>query len=357
MSQPLTEPADVAVVRHFAASEALARLTHAHAPDMNRDIPIVISVVRNEIARLPDFFDHHRRLGARRFVMIDNASDDGSRDWLARQPDVDLYAVETTFDWRRKHGWITQIIERTEPDRWWLLLDADEHAIFAECETRALSDLTAYLGRRGHRRARGALVDMYATGPIHAMTPEPGRSLGERFPYFDAATYAEHRIPELTARTGGPRRRLTAETNPEALPALTKYPLFRLAPGEIAFNPHAIWPPAPLHDDPCLIGLKHFKFDEGFLAKIAYAIETGVYWNDSAEYKAYVAAVEANPEFNLFFPGSRKYRRSANFVDTGVIAAPEFLDEAASLANQIKLAERVRRAELLAAERGWRDGS
>lgn len=346
------EPADVAIVRRFAASENLARLTRAKAANPNPALPTVISVVRNEMARLPDFFDHHRRLGVRHFVMIDNASDDGSRDWLRRQPDVDLYAAETPFAWRRKHGWITQVIERTGPNRWWLLLDADEHAIFAECEMRTLSDLTAYLDRRRVQRARAALIDMYAKGPVEAMKPEPGLSLAERFPYFDAATYSERQLPELTARTGGPRRRLTASTDPETEPALTKYPLFRLNPGEIAFNPHAIWPPADLADDPCLIGLKHFKFDEGFFEKIAYALETGAYWRDSAEYKAYVAAIEHDPTFSLFFPGSRRYLSSEDFVDTGVITQPEFLEEAATLANQIKRAERKRRADLLAAEKG-----
>ncbi|HLQ20323.1 MAG TPA: glycosyltransferase family 2 protein, partial [Tabrizicola sp.] len=38
--------------------------------------------VRNEAARLPHFLRHHRALGVRHFLIVDNASSDGSATLL-----------------------------------------------------------------------------------------------------------------------------------------------------------------------------------------------------------------------------------------------------------------------------------
>jgi hypothetical protein len=49
--------------------------------------------VRNEALRLPAMLNHHRRLGVDQFVIVDNDSDDGTRDLLAAMPDVQLYSA------------------------------------------------------------------------------------------------------------------------------------------------------------------------------------------------------------------------------------------------------------------------
>jgi hypothetical protein len=45
-------------------------------------------VVRDEIARLPDVFRHHRGLGIERFFVVDNGSSDGTLEFLQDQSDV-----------------------------------------------------------------------------------------------------------------------------------------------------------------------------------------------------------------------------------------------------------------------------
>lgn len=343
----MTEPQDVALVRNYAKTEAVHHISRSGAP--KDAAPIAVSVVRNERARLPEFLDHHRRLGVRRFAVIDNASEDGTAAYLAHQPDVDLFSAPGKFEWRRKHGWITNVIARLGQTRWYLLLDADEHVVFADCERRPVQDLIAGLSQKGARRARACLVDMYAKGPIVAPSPDPDAPLAARYPYFDASTYHEHRNATLTARTGGPRARLTAgATQGETGPALTKYPLFRLSKHETAYNPHAIWPPIETAEDPCLIALKHYKFDEDLAEKIRYALASKAYWNDSAEYALYHNALQRDPEFSLFFEGSRRFESAEDFLAHGLISAMEPDRRENPLALQIKLARRRRLAERLA---------
>lgn len=341
------EPQDVAIVRKFAGTEDVAWVQRASS-HLSGASPVAVSVIRNEQARLPEFLDHHRRLGVQRFAIIDNASTDGGPDFLARQPDVDLFHTAAAFDWRRKHGWIMQVIERIGRDRWFLLLDADEHAVFAGCAERPLQDLTAALTARGAGRARACLIDMYADGPVRDAAPAPGARLAERFPFFDAATYREHRTADLTARTGGPRHRLLSDIDPSFSPALTKYPLFRLRPGETAYNPHAIWPPEPAGDDPCLIALMHYKFDEGFLAKIRYALDSGAYWDGSREYRMYLTAIERDPSLSLHFHGSRRFESVEDFLALGLISDIKPPQADSCLVSRMRRAERRRMADLLA---------
>lgn len=352
----LSEPPDVALVRAFAKTEKVAWV-HRASHHLSKASLVAISVIRNEVARLPEFLDHHRRLGVQRFAIIDNNSTDGGPAYLAQQPDVDLFRAATPFEWRRKHGWIMQVVERIGRGRWFLLLDADEHAVFVGCEQRPIQDLTEALAAEGRGRARACLVDMYAEGPIREAAPEAGVPLAARFPLFDAATYREHRTTELTARTGGPRQRLLSDIDPSFSPALTKYPLFRLGPGDIAYNPHAIWPPEPTGDDPCLIALMHYKFDEGFLEKIRDALETGAYWDGSREYRMYLKAIEQDPSLSLDFHGSQRFERVDDFLALGLISDIKSPTVDSSLVSRIRRAERERMADLLAGRRPEADSS
>ena len=54
---------------------------------------LLFSTFRNEHVRLPYFLDYYRRLGVSHFLMVDNDSDDGGRQYLARQPDVSLWTT------------------------------------------------------------------------------------------------------------------------------------------------------------------------------------------------------------------------------------------------------------------------
>lgn len=349
----VTEPDDVATIRRLASE---CRLDERRSPPWARPAtachPIVVVVVRNEIGRLPAFLHHHRRAGIENFVFLDNESTDGTVDLLSAQPDVRLFATPEGFDWRRKHGWIMQIVERLGRDNWYLLLDADEHCVFADCETTSLPDLVAILEAAGRRRARGALIDMYPDGPL--VSTEPSRQPIHRdHVWFDAGPYPEHRNGFATSRTGGPRARAFCGVDPRFRPQLTKYPLLKPVAGDIAYNPHLVWPPDDHADDPCWIGLLHYKFDGDFLARTADAVRRRQYWNDSFEYAVYHEALRRNPLLSLSWHGSRRYSGSQDLLAAGLIAplpgGSPARDPSEELAAALDLAATRRRAELLAA--------
>lgn len=353
----LSEPRDVAIIRQLAGEARIEQLSGSWASAPSPTQPIVISVMRNERARIGDFLHHYRLLGVRHFAIIDNGSNDGTRDYLAAEPDVRLFAADGGFDWRRKHGWIMHLVERLGRERWYLLCDADEHCVFAGSERAPLSSLVAHLEGQGRRRARGALVDMYREGPMAAWSRPPDVPLRTHYPLFDAGTYREHRNALLTSRSGGPRQRVMGHLDPEFRPELTKYPLFRLGAEDVAYNPHVVWPAAAEADDPCLIGILHYKFDTDLFERLNDAVASRQYWNASAEYRVYLEALRANPELGFLSGASRRYETPDDLLKFGVIegiqtamsASPG--DRILHLAECISTAARIRRAEALRSRR------
>ena len=73
---------------------------------------------RNEGVRLPYFLDYYRRLGIDHFLFVDNDSDDGSRAYLAAQPDVSLWMTTDSYKASRfGMDWIAWLLFRQAPSR------------------------------------------------------------------------------------------------------------------------------------------------------------------------------------------------------------------------------------------------
>jgi hypothetical protein len=307
--------AEAKLIRRLAAEADLIRVSPSRFRGCDPLRPLVISVVRNEEPRLADFLDHYRTLGVCHFLFIDNGSTDGTCELLADEPDVDLLATDAPFDAARKHGWITRLI-REYGDRWYLLADADEHAVFHGVAD--LAQVARAAQRLGRRRVRGTLLDMYGDKPLAAASRDPGQPLLAAYPFFDPDGYVEKGEVALTTRTGGPRQRVFSSIDPSFAPQLTKYPLFRLSSEETIVSPHYIQPPTA-GDDPCWIALLHFKFDADSRARIADAVERRQYWRDSYEYRVYQEAITQDPNLTFMGERSRRFRGTAELVELGII--------------------------------------
>jgi Glycosyl transferase family 2 len=307
-------PGYVRMVAEAARTAQLAPVKLAAGTSAQEPV-LLISVVRDERPILPEFLAHYRRLEVGRFIMIDNGSADGSAEFLAAQPDVDLYSSRQSFRWPRKQAWINRIIARYGYDRWYFYADADEYLVFDGAKERPLAALAAYAERRGLRRVRGMLVDMYGAVPLPA--PAPPGALGERFPYFDGDSYSERLILSRISRTGGPRARAFSGAIPFR-PELSKYPLFNIRAGEVFHSPHYLFPYRDNYLSPCFIALLHYKFTDGFIAKAQRAILEASYWQDSLEYRRYLERL-ASGGVRLVYPGTREYHGPADLVRAGLI--------------------------------------
>lgn len=188
------------------------------------------ATIRDERLRLPRFLTHHRRMGVRHFLIVDNGSTDGSRDYLRAQPDVSLWS--TTASYRRARfgmDWMNALLMRYGHAHWCLTLDADECLILPYHDTRSLADLTQWLDREGVEAFVAMMLDLYAEGPLDRVRYHEGEAFETALPLYDAFNYsweksAKYRDIQIH---GGPRARVLFADQPELVPHLHKVPLIR----------------------------------------------------------------------------------------------------------------------------------
>lgn len=147
--------------------------------------PICIALVHNEINILPQFLTHYRAFGSIQFLMIDDNSTDGSREYLKSQPDVSLFTPKSGSNYRdHKQLWRSEALDVYGEGRWCILPDVDEHLVWRNAEDRPFFSLIADLEKRGAHGMSAVMVDMYCDRPISQHESSNG-SLTDDFPFFD----------------------------------------------------------------------------------------------------------------------------------------------------------------------------
>src|SRR5262249_44928532 len=125
---------DAYLWKHYmpAVHARIDTLTRVGASDDARSGDILVfAAVKNEKARLDWFLNYYRRLGADKFIIVDNDSNDGTAEQLRGEPDVILYHTPDRYSlagWGVR--WINEVIDRHGRKNWCLYLDADEAFVF-----------------------------------------------------------------------------------------------------------------------------------------------------------------------------------------------------------------------------------
>lgn len=268
--------------------------------------PICVVVEKNDLERLEGGVNHHRKLGIRRFVVVDNASDDGTLEWLANQQDIDVVKVEAPYTTNRREAWINRVIAHYGTDRWYLVVDSDEMLVYPGCEERGIDSLVSACDSAGETRLRALMVDMYAK-PGYFETGKRSRFLSECV-YFDSDTYRKCPRRHLDLVCGGPRERVF-----EQAPWLTKYPLFKPGPKCVECKSHFLFPLAENKGTRCDLFLKHYKFIPGDGKEYERRAKSGTYHNGSSQYRKYMSVMEQETALDFFYPGTTRYVNSRSF--------------------------------------------
>ncbi|WP_074220490.1 glycosyltransferase family 2 protein [Rhodovulum sp. ES.010] len=289
----------------------VADRTREIAPD---DV-LAFTVLRNEAVRLPYFLDYYRRRGIGHFLMVDNASDDGSRDFLADQPDVSLWSTRASY--RKSHfgmDWLNWLLMRHGHGHWTLTVDVDEFFVYPFCDTRSIPALCDWLDSAAIRSFGAMLIDMYPKGPIDAVPYRPGQDPFEIASWFDSGNYTISKNPKYRNLwiQGGPRARLFFPDRPERAPALNKIPLVRWQKRYAYISStHALLPRGLnlVYDEwggeKASGALLHAKFLDGVLGKAAEELTRRQHYAGGEEYRAYHTTLKDSPE--LWCKWSEKY--------------------------------------------------
>lgn len=295
---------------------------------IGRNAILCFMTLRNERVRLPYFFDYYRTLGIDHFLVVDNASTDGSREYLLAQPDVSLWSTEASYKAARfGMDWINYLLRRHGSGHWCLTVDPDEFLVYPHIQARPLRALTDWLQASGHRSMAAMLLDMYPRGDMSAAPYAEGQNPFEIACWFDPANYAirkNHRFGNLWIQ-GGPRARAFFADNPEAAPALNKIPLVRWRRRyAYASSTHMLLPRSLniVYDEDggeMASGvLLHAKFLSTFAAKSAEELQRRQHYADSLEYCAYHRGVQDAVDF--WCPQSRRYTGWRQLEKLGLIS-------------------------------------
>nr|WP_241741325.1 glycosyltransferase family 2 protein [Gemmobacter straminiformis] len=283
--------------------------------DISRDDILCFAVVRNEALRLPWFLEYHRNLGVARFLIVDNASTDGTQDLLSAQPDVSLWRTGAGYKASRFGlDWTNWLLARYGHGHWCLTLDADEALVYPYCDTRDLRALTGWLDGQGRDMFPAMMLDMYPKGPVAVQEYRAGDDPFAVLQWFDSANYGM-RVQKPMGNLwlqGGPRARMFFADAPERAPTLNKVPLVRWNRRYAYVNStHSLLPPrlnrfyeSDGGEAPSGL-LLHSKFLNLAVARAAEEKARGEHFSNAALYDRYYDELSSNPD--LWCSTSRRY--------------------------------------------------
>lgn len=279
--------------------------------------PPVICVVKDELSRIKVFFKHYRKLGIKHFIMVDNNSSDGTREWMMLQEDADVFLVKDEFTTLKKYGWINKILNYYGFNRWYLYADSDELFVYQEYENRPIEELVKYAEQNGLDRIGSIMIDMYSDGGLFQEVQDREDSYIDEYRYFDSNGYRLSKCLNGITLYGGPRSRVFGKTDSGISPLLIKHPLFYFKEGYIFESAHYIFPFC--EKTSILSALLHYKFLQDDLERYKIIAEKGNYFSGSIEYKQYIKMWNENNNLNFMHSESVEFKTSKSLKKVEII--------------------------------------
>ncbi len=314
------------VRRATARGKAAFELKRIGGPDHDVAGPVAFGVMRNEMLRLPRFLDYYRQLGVARFVIVENNSTDATREFLAAQSDVCLYATSRHFT--GKVSWLDHLLRKHGAGRWCLVVDADELILYPASHRVSLPDLCRYLERTGANALHAILLDLYPPGPLsavgyvagsdyltHPWFFDPFETLATTPRYFYRGSGLDHRFH------GGVRRRLFGVS-----PCCSKFPLFLLERGMYLTDGQHYLEGGRFSAMRAV--LFHFKYLQDFAAHAREEVRRAQHVGAGAEYQAYAETADRrNGELEIWNEDSLPLRDDRQLEHLGFLVRPPSYDE------------------------------
>lgn len=295
--------------------EALDDLTAVGNPHLETSEAFTVcALVRNEMYFLPAFLDHYRALGVGRFVLLNDRSTDGSREFLLQQPDVMLIEsqyrygdkfyfgeFETPKNRRMIHVWKTLLLRKYCCGSWAASVDLDEFILLPTgWSLEEVTNLVA--GPTGSIAIAGVMLDLYPATIGDLLEPIEFKT--DSGWYFDARQHlsydnnacrfrvhyhgARSRLMQtfgITLKQTGWRNQIRRFLGHRSTPKPAT--LFKSILLNGTEDDHFIGSHVTTHRvvSELLLPILHYKFTHDLFRRIAAAMESGEYFKGSQEYR------------------------------------------------------------------------
>lgn len=293
----------------------LSRVSGSFALLGEDDIALICGV-RNGAGYLRSFLRYYRKLGVTRFIVVDDASEDGTDAILKAAPDVDLYASDLSYkEARRGRLWRETFFDAYGRDRWYLSVDADEFLVFPGSETRTIADFIGDLERAGLGRSHAPMIDLYPAGRLAdgVFVDDGAHWPFEVSSHFDGTGYTiRDEIYGFSVR-GGPRERLFGNRARQS-----KFPLV-FVDSATEYRRGSIHGPAPVWRNfiPVSAVLLHYRFSASSIEDFRRIVENGGHANGGRHYREILAHEAFSADFSLAYEGSLRFTTSDDLVARG----------------------------------------
>lgn len=292
--------------------------------------PVLIVVVKDDLLRMMELFPHYRGIGFHQFIILDNLSQDGTKEFCTGQQDTRVYSVNDPYLTEKKEAWIERVITLTGVNRWYAIADSDEFLNYYDAENRSVQELVRLADAKGFRSVRAILLDMYQDGPLFSAA-DPALSLKQQFRFFDRDGYssyaARHGIQRVL--TGGPRvRALHSHEH------MSKYPLLKYDKHTYLMTAHILWRFFSDEESPFWCVLQHYKFLESDLQTYRERVRQQNFGAGSRGYRAIMDTFDSHPELSLMYSGSAEYIDSKSLLCLPLQSIPWTEQEGDTNGNQ-----------------------
>jgi hypothetical protein len=313
----------------------------------------LFSKLRNESLRLPAFLRYYRQLGVQRFFLVDNASTDGSTEFLSTQEDVHVFRTEQSF--RAARGgtdWLNLVLAQFGVGGWCVTVDIDELLSYPGVEATDLTRFTHYLDAHGYQALACQLLDMYPQGPLQDCAYRAGDDLVAAAPFFDRAPYKRFTHDEcpyfllyggmrervfFPESRGGLGRKLHVglyyrllpwvpvvrdwrwlqRYGPVFPPCLTKVPLVKWDAETHYLNVNHFVSPRRVAPESGV--LLHFKLFQDFHARAAQEVVRAEYYDGAIEFRRYAQTLKSRGDVAFYHEGSERFESSEQLVSLGLM--------------------------------------
>ncbi|WP_323768725.1 glycosyltransferase family 2 protein [Antarctobacter sp.] len=288
----------------------------------------LFSTMKNEMGFLPAWLDHHRGIGFQQFLIWDDASDDGSYEYLSAQPDVIVMQSDFSFGAVLRYRDPDGVMREERAGTYFKIslphlffdgafvgyVDADEFLILPP-GVASIGEVVARLASEGAPSAVASVVEFFpaSTSGLEGGLPQSFADLIAAYPYFQAEQLVDLRRgsqPDLKGKSKTARLFKRFSVEPKVvrrgwhrlwMPSREKKaqefqksprhktPLVRRdANSRLTGSHYGNLPPSP----DVLLTVAHFVFTAQFADKIARATQWGAHANAAAKYRYYAQLLE-----------------------------------------------------------------
>ena len=302
----LAEPQNGKIVEEFYSAKITIESENFSCSDVEKDDVILVCLIKNERKRIEGFLNHYRKIGIRHFAFLDNVSIDGTKEFLMRQKDTNVYSVSDNYTTIRREAWLNRVFSYFGYKHWFVCVDSDELLAYPNCERMTIQE---FIALKKKKRLPAVMVDMYPNTDVLECV-DKDQDTYERFSYFDIDTYYKISDYKYEAVYGGPRKRVFSSAENDFNCRLTKYPIFYYEKGDFQGCSHYQFPFKKNYSSEFSVALLHYKFFQSDIEKYKERAKSGNYSSGSLEYKAYASRIESNSPLIFYFEGSEKMRSS-----------------------------------------------